>query len=259
MSTEPPTVPPPPAPKRVKLTQTLPTDRISFAKQTEIIRAFAAAYDKNGAPVSNDDVGRFVDLAGSTVSQCNALLIDLGILQRAEAGKFTPTAPAMEYFKLHQFSPDRAWSKLSPLIEKSWFGQELIAKLKFRAIEESEAVTDLALASNAEKGYEAQLKLAIEWLVQVGLAVREGSQLRIAQSGTNGGVSGEAPVPSNVGVPPTPSADVIEEGLFKSILPLDASSKRRLVVWAPATITMKELERIKQWLAVQIIVSDDAT
>jgi hypothetical protein len=238
------------------LTQTLPTDRISFTKQTEIVRAFAAVYDKNNSPVSNDDVGRFINMAGSTVSQSNAMFVDVGLLQRAEAGKFIPTAPTLEYFKLHQFSPDRAWSKLSPLIERSWFGQELISKLKFRSIDENEAITDLALASNAEKGYEPQLKIAIEWLVQVGLAVREGTQLRIAPTGIPSIETPSLPGTAKPASPAVPTADSVEDGLFKSVLPLDASSKRRLVVWAPPTITKKELERVKAWLAVQIIVSD---
>ncbi len=243
--------------KRVKLTRTLPTDRITFYKQSEILRAFAAAYEKANAPVSNDDVGRLVGMAGSTVSQINAFFVDVGLLARADTGKFTPTTPAIEYLKLHQFSADRAWSKLAPVFEKSWFGQELVAKLKFRSVDESEAITDLALASNAEKGYEPQLKIAIDWLVLVGVAVREGTQIKLAHTSTPS--QRDVPSAPNNNQPPTTAPDTVEEGLHRSVLPLDASSKRRLVVWAPPTITAKELERIKSWLAVQIIVSDDST
>jgi hypothetical protein len=86
----------------------------------------------------------------------------------------------MEHFKVYQLSPDRSWAKLAPLFEKSWIGLELIPKLKFRPIDEAEAITDLALIADAEKKHYPLLKVGIDWLCQVGITNREGGQLRLA-------------------------------------------------------------------------------
>jgi hypothetical protein len=244
--------------KRAKLAQVLPTDRIQFAKQLDIIRAYAAAYEKNNAPVSNAEVAGFVSMAETTVGMANAFLTDVGIIL-GDGGKFSASPALLEYFKVHQFSPDRAWAKLMPLFERSWFGLEIVPKLKIRPVDEAEAINDLAIAANAEKKHLGQLKVAIDWLVQVGLVLREGSQIRLGTGITGNGETPPPPKPpgDTPPPPPAPPADRLEDGLHKSVLPLDAASSRRLVVWAPATITAKELERIKQWLSVQIIVSDE--
>jgi hypothetical protein len=251
------------AARRARLNHTLPTDRIGFTKQVDIIRAYAAAYDKLGGPVGNSDVASFVGMAEATVAMANAFLTDTGLLS-GDAGKFTPTQPLIEYFKVHQFSPERAWAKLAPLFERSWFGLELIPKLKIRPIDESEAINDLAIASNAEKKHLGQLKVGIDWLVQVGLIIREGQQLKLAPFAMSGGNQDNAgnqntpPVEKPAApVAPKPPSEVVEEGLQRSVLPLDASTKRRLVIWAPPTVTPKELERIQQWLSFQLIVAGE--
>lgn len=246
----------PAAAKRAKLNHTLPTDRIQFSKQIDLIRAYAAASEKVGGGVTNAEVASFVGMAEATISMANAFLTEVELLT-VDGGKYTPSPALREYFKVHQFSPERAWAKLAPLFERSWFGMEIIPKLKIRPLDETEAINDLAIASNAEKKHLGQLKVGIDWLVQVGLVTRDGTQLRLGVLGQSGEEKGGAP--SEIEKPKTPStpvADTPEEGLNKSVLPLDAAGKRRLVVWAPPTISTKELERIKNWLSVQIIVDD---
>lgn len=169
---------------RQKLAKTLPTDRVPFPKQLELIRAYAAAAEKVGGAVSNADAGKFVGLADSTIATTNAYFCDIGLLQKVESGKFVPSQPLVEHFKVYQLSADRSWAKLAPLFEKWWAGQELIPKLRFRPIDESEAITDLAIAANAERSHYGHLKIAIDWLAQVGLVSREGGQLRLVTQST---------------------------------------------------------------------------
>src|SRR5258708_2838602 len=53
-------------PKPVKV---LPTDRIRHDKQLDILRAFAAASGHERKPVTTEDVGAIVKMAGSTITQ----------------------------------------------------------------------------------------------------------------------------------------------------------------------------------------------
>lgn len=188
---------------RPKLTQTLPTDRIPLPKQLEIIRAYVAAAEKGGGAATNGEVGKFVDLAESTVATANAFFVDMGFLQKVEGGRYQPTQALTEHFKVYQLSPDRSWAKLMPLFERSWMGLELVPKLKFRPLDEEEAITDLALAANAEPKHRSHLKVGIDWMVQVGLISREGGKLRLATNSTS---SAPEPVTPPPAAPPQISA-----------------------------------------------------
>lgn len=241
--------------KRAKLKYTLPNDRINFSKQLDIIRAYPAAYAKSNAPVTNKEVGDIIGMAETTVSMANAFLTDIGLLS-GESGKFTPATELMEYLRVHQLSPDKAWSKLVPLFERSWFGQELITKLRFRPMTEKDALEDLALKAGAEQRHFGQLKVGIDWLVQVGLVQREGATLKLAQAASM--------MPQEAPVAPTSTASVnaalqeeeSDDSLHKATLRLDAAGKRKVIIYAPPMISKKELDRINQWLSVQLIVEE---
>src|SRR5713226_1869098 len=51
-----------------KPTKYLPTDRIAFTRQLDILRGWAAASGPNNKIVSNNDVAEIVKMQGSTVS-----------------------------------------------------------------------------------------------------------------------------------------------------------------------------------------------
>ena len=239
---------------KLKLTKTLPTDRIGFSKQQDIIKAYLAAYEKIGnVSVSNEDVAQLVGMKATTVSMLNAFLVDVGFIIRSESGKYTPSADLISFSKSLHFAPANAWKKLSPLLSKTWFAQEIIARAKLKELEETEALTCLAVCSNADKEQSSQLKMLLDYLSAVGLILRDGGKVKL-------------PGPKVALVEPKPAVTNLKKDGgstgAETVLPdsysliLDSSSGRKVVIQAPATVTQKELKRIQSWLALQLIVSD---
>jgi hypothetical protein len=242
---------------KVKLTKTLPTDRIGFAKQQDIIKAYLAAYEKVGSTsVSNEDVAQLVGMKATTVSMLNAFLVDVGFIIRSESGKYTPSGDLLSFSKALHFDPANAWAKLAPLLSKTWFAQEIIARGKLKELEETEALTCLAVCSNADKDQSAQLKMLLDYLAVVGLVVRDGGKVKLpgpkgaplVDLKNNSGNDQKKHKEQEGGDDPDPPDSYT----------LALGSGRKVVVQAPATITGRELKRIQAWLALQLIVSDES-
>lgn len=235
--------------KRARLTKTLPTDRIPYARQLEIISAIPVAHEKAGAPITYSDVGAILGLADATLLQMAAFLADVGIVSKTDDGKFTPSNDLLDYYRVHKFSPEKAWVKLAPLFERSWFGREIIPRLKLRTLSESEALLCLAEVSGAEKDHEDQLKVGLEYLRKVGLIVKEGSQFKFSNA---------APAEEKNDKPPTTEKpeDAAISGLDRYPIFLDAERKKQIVIFAPPSITKRELRRVQMWLRHQLVISD---
>src|SRR5437660_6354170 len=76
------------------LSKVLPTDRVAFDKQVEILRAFAAVYAASGGnPVSNETAGAALTptFKSGTVITTNAFFTDVGLLVRSDEGGFEPS------------------------------------------------------------------------------------------------------------------------------------------------------------------------
>lgn len=247
--------------KRTTLSKVLPSGRLTFPKQVEIIRAYGAAYDTEKAAVGIESIASLVQMAASTVSQSNAFLTEMGLV-RKDGRRFIPAAEVMAMNRLFELSKEKAYAKLAPLFEKSWFGQLVIPKVRFRPPPEEDIVHELFEAATAERVHLPQIRMLIEYLVLVGLVEREGLLLR-----AKNGATSDAPVPAvektsdlNATPPPGHSATIpiVEEGHASYTLVLDSKTKRKVVIQAPHVITPKELDRIRAWLGVQLIVEEEA-
>jgi hypothetical protein len=175
MSTRP---PPRPLPLRSRLKKTLPTDRLSVPKQLDILRAYGASFESTGAPVTNDAVAEIVELAPTTVSLSNAFLVDVGLIQRGDAG-YTPSPEVVAFCHAFGWDEEKASHKLAPLLIKTWFAQALIPKLKFRPLKSDEALRILAEVSSADKDYTAQLQMLLGFLDLTGIVVCENGEIRL--------------------------------------------------------------------------------
>lgn len=241
--------------KKNKLSKTLPTDRIPFARQLEIIAAIPVAHEKAGGPITFKEVGAIIGMSEATLMQASAFFGDVGLIQRVEGGKFNHSPELQDYYRLHQFAPEKAWSKLAPIFERSWFGQEIVPRLKIRALEEKDALVCLAEASNAEKVHEAQLRLALEFLQRVGLISRDGNQLRLGSISDKAAQAEEELSLPKVSGPPKTEHEEDEGGLEKHTLTLNPAAKRKFIIQAPPEITAAELKRIQDWLSFQLIIT----
>jgi hypothetical protein len=242
--------------KRTPPTKTLPSDRLAFEKQVAALRAFAVVYEANGnKPVTNEDAGKIINMSGNTVVVTNGFFSDVRLLSRQKDGPaLIPSAETLAYYKAYEWDPSTAGEKLRPVFERCWFSEVLVPRLKFRPYEEREALTVLAEACSAAKEYEPRLQVLLDYMVFAGVVLRDGGQIKSA------GLKGSDPAPE---VPKLESSGakregspIVDEDHEQYTLILDAKLKRKVVIQAPHTITTKELERIRAWLGVQLIVDE---
>src|SRR4029077_11166957 len=83
--------------KRQRPTKTLPTERITFSKQLDLLRAYAAVYATTTNPVTNNAVGEIVKRSPSTVRLATAFYADTALMTRAAEGGYVPSGDVMSY------------------------------------------------------------------------------------------------------------------------------------------------------------------
>lgn len=159
----------------------LPTERIKFDKQMDLLRAYSAASGTAGKPVGNKDVAGIVKMQETTISLANAFFTATGLLQRHPDGGFVPSAEVNDFALAHKWNPDTASHRLSPLLSRTWFAVALVPKLSFQPLEESEAITALAHAASAPPDYKNQLRLLIDYLEAAGIVQRDGGFVKLAK------------------------------------------------------------------------------
>jgi hypothetical protein len=173
---------------KCKPTRILPTDRITFPKQLNLLRAWAAASGQSGKIVINDEVARIVKMVESTVSMANAFFTDVGFLQKQPDSGFVPAAEVLAFNLAYDWNPDTAAQKLGPLVEQTWFAQAIMPTLGYGPMGEEEAVQLLAQAANASPEKKGQLSLLLEYMKAAGLIVEENGQVRRARFNSTNGV-----------------------------------------------------------------------
>lgn len=242
--------------KRTTLSKILPTSRLTFQKQVDIIRAYGAAYDAGNGPVGIEDITGYVNMAASTVSQTNAFLTDVGLV-RKDGRRFVPSPEVQAMNRLYDVSRDKAHAKLAPLFEKAWFGAMVMPKLRFRAMAEEDLVHELFEAATAETSHLSQVRMLIDYLVLVGLVERDGAVLRAKNGATEETTPTAAPAVTVQPAVVVPAAGGGAGEMPEAVLLLSPDGKRRVTVKAPPTITAAELARIRSWLEFQLIVKED--
>ena len=169
---------------KTRPTKPLPTDRIAFAKQLQILRAYASASGPSGKAVTNKTVGDIVGMNSSTVSLANSFFVSMGFLLKTDAG-YMPSQEVMSFNLAYDWNKDTAAQKLAPLIEKSWFVETLMPRLRFRQLDENEALSTLADAATAGQDYKGQLLLLLSYMEASGLVVLEGGTVRLTKASTS--------------------------------------------------------------------------
>ena len=88
--------PPPATTERSRPSQVLPTNRIAFPKQLDILRAFGAASEPNRRAVQLTELAGIVGLHVNTLSLSNPFFVDSQFVQRTPEG-FVPAQELVDY------------------------------------------------------------------------------------------------------------------------------------------------------------------
>ena len=249
-----PPLPPIPSPRgRSTLSRVLPTDRVAFEKQKELLRAFAAEYTANGGlPVTNEKAGEIVSLSGSTISQTNGFFCDIELVKRAEQGGFVPVPEVIAYNNACQWDETEARAKLRPIFEKTWFYRCLIPRLHIAPQTKAICLSILAGESKAQPEHNERLVCLINFLELAGIISEVGGMVSLQQ--TRPPVQDSAKE-DNKSIPAargnTTFTDQEDHSLF-----LDKDKKRKFSISSPLFITRAEYQRICKWIEVTLIVDD---
>jgi hypothetical protein len=163
-------------------TRKLPTERIAFAKQLDIMRAYGLSSQGGSRPVNYKDVATVVNMSANTVSLMNAFLVDVGMVERS-GNDFIPHRVLVDFAQAHSWSPETAPKKLAPMLRKTWFGERLLTRLAFRSMTEDEAVADLAGVIGAGPEFKNQIETLIAFAVVSGLVRQDGNMLSLGEEG----------------------------------------------------------------------------
>jgi hypothetical protein len=155
----------------------LPSERITFTRQLDILRGWAAASGPLRKVVSNNEVAKIVDIQPSTVSLNNAFYSSIGLLTKAEGG-YMPAEEVTAFLRAYDWNKDTAAQKLAPVLSRAWFYDALASKLEFGPRSEVDCLQDLGDAANANQEYRANLRVLMEYLSAAGLVQRDGEMVK---------------------------------------------------------------------------------
>lgn len=207
---EPPRTAPKIAPKQ-RAEQALPTDRLSFDKQVLSLRSVAQLSGNGRRPVTAEEQSSALGLKGNVGGLSNRFFKDSGWLESAGRGMYVPTETLVRFHRHLGIQPDDlegARAILAETVVGSWYWREIGDMLEGEGIRQSGVLHLLANAAGAAPNHTPQLTLIIDWLIWLGLVVRDGELLRLRQA--QAGTQQEAPAED-----PTPDED-------DSAAPLDA-------------------------------------
>lgn len=165
-------------PKRSKPAKVLPSDRIAFENQLNVLRAYVAASIGGTKPCSLSEVASVVRFNANTVSVANPFFTSTGLVERSEGG-FLPSVEVINFQRAYEWNPHTAAQKLGPILRRQWFFEALSPRLSFGPISEDEAIAALADLAGAGKEYKGNLKTLLDYLEASGLIVRDGGQVKM--------------------------------------------------------------------------------
>lgn len=176
------------SPRAGRPKKALPTNRMAFTKQLDVLRAWAIASGPECKPVTIKEVGEIVRLHPDTVTLANSFFVEAGLLTKMD-NSFTPTATTIAFNQAYDWTPETAAHKLAPAFEQAWFGRALLPRVKMAPLNTEEALGVLAAESQAGPAYKNQLGLLLDYMAVAGLIVHDAGQVRAARPSANGATS----------------------------------------------------------------------
>ena len=252
-----------PVRKSEKVNKILPTDRLSVAKQLEILRAYGALAESSAGGVTNAAVAKIVDMAATTITLSNAFFNDVGFIQRNVPMGFIISSEVIAFCHAHDWNQEKAPQKLAPLLNKTWFADALIPKLKFRPMKIEDAIQSLAEASFADKSYFVQLRMLVDYLTITGIVLNDNGEIRLNREGVQ---PPQDPIKPNTPEDKTyaaakaagqaPETFTLEGSPLRGEHSLFLDKDKQFTISSPLFITKAEFDRIVKWIEVTLIIDD---
>jgi hypothetical protein len=173
---------PKPKPKQ-EPTKRLPTERIKFSKQLDVLRAYGVKSLNGTRTASYRDAAEITGIHFNTISLMTGFFVENGFLERT-GGETMPSRPVLDFTQAYSWAAETAPRKLAPLVRNSWFGQILLTKLAYRAMTVDDAVAELGGAIAAGPELRPNIGVLVDYAVETGLVRRDGNQLSLGDEAT---------------------------------------------------------------------------
>lgn len=163
---------------RQKPTKALPTDRIAFPKQLDLLRAYAVASGPNKRQVTLAEVAALIKMNAATISLANAFFTEIGLLIKGEASRYLPSQAVIDYTRAYDWDQATAGTKLAPVLASAWFGEVLLPRLQYsKSMTDAQVTALLGQEAEAVTYYAKHLGFIIEYLIVADLVRREGGNI----------------------------------------------------------------------------------
>lgn len=162
-------------PLRARASRSLPTDRIKFSTQIDILNAFAKAR----ANVSSEDLARFTSVSAATAGLNNNFFLESGLIERVKKGRYDPAPIVLDFARAYGFASDDAQRadaahRLAPTLRGTWYYATVADRLDMGPATRDDLVRQLAHAAGAETHHKPQLESILDWLAFAGLLEFDG-------------------------------------------------------------------------------------
>jgi len=147
----------------------LPTDRLSFQKQLEVLKAFAVGSQSGSQPVDAKKLASLTHIGEATAPLNNIFFLETGLITRAKKGLYLPTAATLEFARRVSFAAANAGDALTATFESTWFFKAVVERLAMGNATRPMMIEALARTAGADASYATQFRTLLDWLDFAGL------------------------------------------------------------------------------------------
>ena len=165
------------SPQRSRPNRGLPTDRLRFDVQLNILQTMGRLSGSNKRPVDSDMVAQATRLSTATAGLCNRFFTESGWIEQVSKGKYVAADALLEYLRRDGVGASDATVPLADALRGSWVWEEIGPFVTDGGAPVGDVIVTLSRAAGAESGHVPQLENLLEWLDFVGLIIREGERV----------------------------------------------------------------------------------
>lgn len=164
----------------------IPTDRLRFDNQLEVLRSVASMSGNNRRGVDAETMSAAIGLKGGTGGLNSRFFRAAHWFESVGRGEYTASEGLLAYWRHINVDPEDAYGATATMrgeVRRSWFWETISPMLESgQPVRERALLLQLANAAGTTD-HTTQLETIIEWLAWVGLVERDGDMVRLAGAG----------------------------------------------------------------------------
>jgi hypothetical protein len=153
----------------VRSQRALPTDRMEFETQVQVLKAYAIASRNGREIVTGEDLARHVSVGEDTARLNNRFLAESGLIVAEQRGAYKPVEAVLEFSRKLGFGQPNPGHTLASVVRNTWYFEAVTDRLEMGPPSRNELIMALADVAGAEAHHRRKLDNIIDWLEYVGL------------------------------------------------------------------------------------------